>query len=173
MSWLPYDNASLTNRIDLTVNSLALFVESEDDFKDIYDIFMDYNDIAVVEQSVVNVGGGVNYTTVDFNTEDVDDWHVPGLESMLTYLNENYQKKNDFTSRVSTKKTNMLNQEINQTYLTKKYKINNNIKKVPIIINNESNFYYIKKSNNNVINSLIRRLDNLQAEVDYLKSQIP
>ena len=39
MSWLPYDNASLTSRIDSTVKSLALFVESEDDFKDIYDIF--------------------------------------------------------------------------------------------------------------------------------------
>jgi len=110
MSWLPYDNASLTNRIDLTVNSIALYVkdENEEDFKDIYDIFMDYNDIAVVEQSVVSVGGGLNYTKIIFNEDDIDDYHVVGLQSMLTYLNDNYQKKNDTSSRVSGKKTNIV-----------------------------------------------------------------
>ena len=153
--------ASLTNRLDIIANSIALYIEDDngvEGVKDIQDIFLNFNDIATVENN-------------KFNDAEIDDFHVPGLYSLIHYLESNYKNineqsiikkiknylnedeyiftKNNITKNINNKNTStFLNQQY-FTNITKKnytnYVVNKTIKKVPNYINIENNFYYIKK----------------------------
>ena len=71
--------ASLTNRLDIIANSIALFIEDDngvEDVKDIQDIVLNFNDVAIVENN-------------KFNDAEIDDFHVPGLYSLIHYLESN------------------------------------------------------------------------------------
>ena len=67
MPWLPNDSASLTNRVDIVANSIHLYTSRNDDVQDIHDVFLPVNDIAVLQEETVTVGGGYPYTRVIFD----------------------------------------------------------------------------------------------------------
>ena len=168
MPWLPNDSASLTNRVDLVANSISRYTHTDDDVQNINDLFLPYTDIAVVQEETVNVGGGYHYTRVVFNENEVDDWHVPSVLSMVSYLDDNYLKKGDSSAAGYRKTLNVVHQEVHDTQVKKKYSINNTIKRVPMIINIENNFYYVKKKDT----ALMQQVISLVAEVETLKSRI-
>ena len=161
--------------------------------KNIRDLFLKYEDIAQSYDQSVQVGGGWFYNKVLWEEDKIDDWHIPGLESLLRYLENTYKKIDDNTANnivkgksVSvinqdnisnhlvkkayfiTKKLSMINQDNISTTVSKKYNVNNNIKRVPMMINVENNFYYIKKNNN----ALVQQINNLTAEIQNIKSHL-
>ena len=113
MSWLPSDNASLTNRVDLLCNSLSLFVheDGKEDVRDVQDIFLNYGSIARSEEEVVPIGGGYTYTQTAFPEEDITDWKVPGLSSLLRVLDNTVRKKPDDMANRLPKKISYFNNE--------------------------------------------------------------
>ena len=140
MSWLPRDNSSSTNRVDLLCNSLSLFTHEDgvEDVKSIDEIFVGYGDIATAEEEVVPIGGGYSYTQTVFPPEDVTDWKVPGLASLLRFLNDTFTKKADDITRRFLKKITYFNQENNHTQVTKRVEIKYIIKRTPCIVNVEN-----------------------------------
>ena len=66
----------------------------EEEIKNIEDIFSKYKNISTVEDVIVPIGGGLSYT-VKQRVEPVTDSRVPGLSSLLDYLNTNYRRIDD------------------------------------------------------------------------------
>ena len=62
----------------------------------------------------------------------------------------------------------MINQDNISTTVSKKYNVNNNIKRVPIMINIENNFYYVKKNNT----ALLQQINDLTVEIQNIKSHL-
>ena len=166
MPWLPNDSASLTNRVDLVANSISIYTSANDDVQNIHDVFLPLNDIAVLQEETVNVGGGYHYTRVIFDENEVDDWHVPSVLSMVNYFDDYYQKKSDSATSGYRKVLNVVHQDVNDLQVKKTYKVNNVIKRTPVVIHIENNFYYIKKRDN-----LAKQVADLAAEVQLLKSR--
>ena len=164
MPWLPNDNASLTNRVDLVANSISLYTTSNDDVKNINDVFIPYADIAVLQEETIHIGGGYHYTRVIFDENDVDDWHVPSVLSVVNFLDENYAKKSDGAASGYKKTLNVVHQEVHDTQVKKTITVNNSVKRTPVVINIENNFYYVKKND--------AALARLTAEVESLKSRM-
>ena len=92
----PHNGTSLTGVIDLTVHSISLFDEANDEPKNIKDTFMAKNEISVAEPIEVQIDetGNKFITMYQFNG-DINDSKVPGLESVLNYMNENFFSKDD------------------------------------------------------------------------------
>lgn len=167
MPWLPNDSASLTNRVDLVANSISIYTSTSDDVQNIHDIFLPVNDIAVLQEETVNVGGGYHYTRVIFDENEVDDWHVPSVLSMVNYLDDYYQKKGDGATSGYKKVLNVVHQEVNDMQVKKTYRVNNTVKRTPVVVNIENNFYYVKRKDS----FLAQQVAELAAEVELLKSR--
>ena len=114
----PHNSVSLTGLIDISANSISLIQLNDDlgeeEIKNIEDIFLKYKNISTVVDVTVPIGGGLSYTVKQW-VEPVTDNRVPGLSSLLDYLNTNYRRIDD--DSIIT----------NNYYITKKY--NNTIHK--------------------------------------------
>ena len=175
-TWInPLNKVSLTGLVDITANSISLIGYNEDGEEGIthlLDLFVMYKNISSVEDVQVPIGGG-QYYTIKAWVGTTDDLHVPGLESLIEYLQTNYRAIDDdsiLNNYYTVNKTYQQNTHMHNDYnylktthqniknlkettlktdeftYNKKNIINNiTIKKVPIYLNIEYNFYYIKK----------------------------
>ena len=94
----PHNSVSLTGLIDIAANSISLIQLNEDlgeeEIKNIEGIFLTYKNISTVVDVTVPIGGGLSYTVKQW-VEPVTDNRVPGLSSLLDYLNTNYRRIDD------------------------------------------------------------------------------
>ena len=126
-----HNEASLIGRNDIIAdtilvdkvlaNQIKILNNTEEDI-DINDIYLNNDDIAQSYQETVPIGGGLFYNRVRFHDEDITDRKIPGLQSLLEYLSNNYELKNTSTSNSNNKNRliNIINNEINNSY-HKKY----------------------------------------------------
>ena len=94
----PHNSVSLTNLIDITANSVSLLrideATDEQAVDNILDIFLSYENISIIRDRIVEIGGGLSYTLKEF-VGDITDTQVAGLKSILEYLDSNYRKIDD------------------------------------------------------------------------------
>ena len=89
---------SLTGLIDVYANSLNLIDYSSQTSEDIWNIFVNVQNISTVRDIIVQLGGGLSFTKTEFIPnidETFDDNHIPGLNWLLKYLRLNYRKLDD------------------------------------------------------------------------------
>ena len=91
----PGHAASLTNIIDVTAHSISLFQEHEQP-KHITDIFIPQTSISIAEPIDVRIDElGYNIIHMYQLIGIINDEQVPGLESILNYMNEYLFSKDD------------------------------------------------------------------------------
>ena len=91
----PRNVASLTNIIDVTAHSISLFQEDEQS-KNTYEIIIPQTSISIAEPTDVQIdelGNGIiqMYQPIGI----ISDEKVPGLESILNHMRENFFRKDD------------------------------------------------------------------------------
>ena len=86
-------------------------------------IFLNYGNIATSEEEVVPIGGGYTYTQTVFPEDDVTDWKVPGLASLLRFLDNTFRKKSEDTANRILKKISYSNNEANHNQFTKRIEV--------------------------------------------------
>ena len=90
----PNNGTSLTGIIDITAHIISLI--GENDSKNANDIFIPKRDISISEPINVQINeNGDNVITMYQFVGDISDNKVPGLESVLTYMNENFFSKDE------------------------------------------------------------------------------
>ena len=90
----PNNGTSLTGIIDITAHSISLI--GENDSKNSNEIFIPKTAISISEPiDVQKDENGDNVITMYQFVGDINDNKVPGLESVLTYMNENFFSKDE------------------------------------------------------------------------------
>ena len=84
-----HNGTSLIGIIDITAHSISLFQENGQP-KNILDILFPYGDIAIAELVDVQINDLGNTIQMYQFIGDINDTKVPGLESVLNYINENF-----------------------------------------------------------------------------------
>lgn len=154
-SWLN-GSVTLTGLLDVYANTLNLIDYDDEPQTNILAIFFPYKNISGLTTENVPIGGGLYYTRKIFvpNADlTYDDLHLPGLKSLLEYLDFNFRRKDD-DSIVNNYNTinNKYNLRIHNDdyYVSQKKIINNNFitnntnKQFNYSYNNED-YYDIKK----------------------------
>ena len=86
----PRNGASLTHIIDVTAHSISLFQENEQT-KSIYELFIPQTSKTIAELIGVQIDElGNNIFQMYQLIGIINGGEVPGLESFLSYMNENY-----------------------------------------------------------------------------------
>ena len=97
-TWLnPCNKVSFTGAVDITADSIRLFTINEDgqeEITNVLNLFLMYDNISIVEDVNVSLGGGQYYTIKQW-VGTIDDSHIPGLQSMIDYLQANYRAIDD------------------------------------------------------------------------------
>ena len=97
-TWInPLNKVSLTGSIDITADSIRLIIINENEQEEIINVlnlFLMYDNISSVEDVQVPLGGG-QYYTIKAWVGTIDDLHIPGLESLIEYLQANYRSIDD------------------------------------------------------------------------------
>ena len=164
-AWLnPYNNISCNNLIDITADSIRLITindNGEEEIKNVLDLFLLYSNISTVIDVNIPIGGGLYYTMKEW-VGTISDDKIPGLASLIEYLNTNFRKINDdsiinnyYNTTINKHENVSNNQEYNyhnHKYITQK-KFNEQI-----IQNNDYNYHnhkYItqKKFNEQIIHN--------------------
>ena len=142
---------SLTGVVDIIANNISLFLDNGT-VKNINDIFINENDISTAEPYDVQIDENGNTIQMYQFTGNIDDTKIPGLESILNYMNENLFSKDE--------------PAVNENYynITKKH-FNEDIQNIYNIDKSKTfnikhhrytdDYYYNKKQfiNNNIINN--------------------
>ena len=94
----PYNNhnaLNLTGVVEITADTISLILNenNETEIKDILNILLRYENIEPAAQTKVHIGGGQSY--YEYTFPNASDTKVAGLQSMLTYLDENYRNNDD------------------------------------------------------------------------------
>ena len=145
------NTASLTGLIELTANSISLYDQSVSSKpENIKNIFTPISNISVAEPVEVQIDElGQNVITMYQFIGDINDTKIPGLESLLNYMNENFYSKDEpainehhyhITKKQYNEETHNIynidksktfnvknNRFLNEQYFTKKQYINNSI----------------------------------------------
>ena len=91
----PNNSVSLTGIVNITADKISLIQVNDDlgveEIKNIENIFLQYQNISTVEDITVQIGGGLSYTVKQW-IDPVTDERVPGLSSLLDYLNTTYRR---------------------------------------------------------------------------------
>ena len=121
----PNNGTSLTGVIDVTAHNIYLF-QRDGTVKHILDILFPCGDIAIAELVDVQIHElGNNVIQLYQFVGDINDKRVPGLESILYYISENFFRKAD--------------PAVNEhSYYIKKHLIPNTMKNIIAINNNIS-----------------------------------
>ena len=97
-AWLnPYNSISCNNLIDITADSIRLITindDGEEEIKNVLDLFLLYSHISTVTDVNIPIGGGLYYTLKEW-VGTISDNKIPGLASLIEYLNTNFRKVND------------------------------------------------------------------------------
>ena len=101
-TWInPLNKVSLTGSVDITADSIRLIVYNEDagqeEITNVLSLFLMYDNISVVEDVNISLGGGQYYTIKQW-VGTIDDNHIPGLQSLIDYLQANYRAIDDVTT---------------------------------------------------------------------------
>ena len=192
-----YNTVNITGLIDITANIIKLISINENDeeqIANILDLFVQFNNISTVIDVQIPIGGGLTYTLKQW-VSPISDERVPGLASLIDYLETNYRRINDdsvinnnynITKRINnitkqehynyhkhqniTQKYYTQHIHNNDTYTYKKDVTNRNIthKTLPNYIHTENNYTYIKHNNTTLLN----QIQNLQNQINDLQTQI-
>jgi len=153
----PHNGTSLTGVIDLTVHSISLFDEANDEPKNIKDTFMAKNEISVAEPIQVQIDEtGNNFITMYQFTSDINDDKVPGLESLLNYMNENFFSKdspavNNHEYHVTKKQYTEETHNIYNIDKSKSYNIKHNL------YTDDHHYHKKQNINNSIINNITKK----------------
>ena len=90
----PNNRTSLTGIIDFTAHNIYL-IQEDGTVKNILDILFAYGNIAVAELVDVQLNEFGPVTQMYQFIGDINDNRVPGLESILNYIDENFFNKAD------------------------------------------------------------------------------
>ena len=85
---------SLTGVVDIIANSISLF-QDNGAVKNINDIFINENDISTAEPYDVAIDELGNTIQMYQFLGEISDTKIPGLESILNYMNENFFSKDE------------------------------------------------------------------------------
>ena len=85
---------SLTGIVDITANSISLFLDNGQP-KNIEDIFINKNDISRAQPYDVPIDENGNVVQMYQFLGEISDTKIPGLESILNYINDNFFSKAD------------------------------------------------------------------------------
>ena len=85
---------SLTGIVDITANSISLFLDNGQP-KNIEDIFINKNDISSAQPYDVPIDENGNVVQMYQFLGEMSDTKIPGLESILNYINDNFFSKAD------------------------------------------------------------------------------
>ena len=83
--------------IDITADSIRLITindDGEEEIKNVLDLFLLYSHISTVTDVNIPIGGGLYYTLKEW-VGTISDDKIPGLASLIEYLNTNFRKVND------------------------------------------------------------------------------
>ena len=84
--------------MDITADSIRLIVYNEDtgqeEITNVLSLFLMYDNISIVQDVNVSLGGGQYYTIKQW-VGTIDDNHIPGLQSLIDYLQANYRAIDD------------------------------------------------------------------------------
>ena len=196
----PHHTVNLTGLIDITAIVLKLIAIDENDDEQItkiLDLFVQFNNISTVIDVQVPIGGGLTYTLKQW-VSPISDQPVPGLASLIGYLQQNYHRIDDDSIinnyyNISKLINNITTQEnvnyhkhqnISQKYYTKhihtndtytynKYITHTNItnESVPNYIHTENSYTYIKHDNTTLLNQIHKiqnQIENLQTKINNL-----
>ena len=149
----PHNGTSLTGIVDITAHSISLFDEANDEPQNIKNTFLNKNKISIAEPYDVQIDEtGNNFITMYQFKGKITDDRVPGLESLLNYMTENFFSKdepavNEHHYHITKKQ---YNEDIHNIYnidKSKTYNIKNNrytdehyYNKKQFITNNLTNF---------------------------------
>ncbi len=172
-----WNNVDLLGVIDITANTVKFIQYDEDgkqEIKNILDLFLQYPNIETLKYRDIQIGGGLFYTESYF--DNVVDTQIPGLASLLEYLQEHYRRNDDdsiINNHYTINRRYRINENMEFPIFTKK-KINNiknyftteehgditkNIKKNLILnIADENIGYY--KTKNDINNSIKNYVNN-------------
>ena len=83
------NHASLTNLIEIIAHSVTLFQDEK--LTNIFELLINQNNISIAEPVEIQIDElGNNVTTMYQFVGDTNDNKVPGLESILNYINNNF-----------------------------------------------------------------------------------
>ena len=93
----PYNTVNLTGLIDITANVIKLISIDEnydEQITNILDLFVQFNNISTVIDVTYPLGGGLTYTVKEW-IQPISDTRVPGLQSLISYLDTNFRRIDD------------------------------------------------------------------------------
>lgn len=159
MSVLP---PSLSGVVEILAHKISLirFENGEQRIRDIEELFLSIHAIQSITTQQVNIGGGLSYT--EYVWPNPSDSVIPGLQSLLTYLQNTYRRNDDdsIINRYYTIHKRIRNQFLqDNTQFTKQirntnivnnyqaiYETQRRIKK--LAIENHEAVFNVKKTNN-------------------------
>ena len=152
----PHNGTSLTGIIDLTVHSISLFQEN-DEPENIKNTFIHNDNISIAEPYDVQIDEtGNNFITMYQFTGNISDNMVPGLESLLNYMNENFYNKdepavNNHEYHVTKKQYTEETHNIYNIDKSKSYNIKHNL------YTDEQHYHKKQNINNSIINNITKK----------------
>ena len=124
----PNNRTSLTGIIGFTAHNIYL-IQEDGTVKNVLDILFPYGDIAVAELVDVQLNDLGPVIQMYQFIGDINDEGVPGLESILNYINENLNKTDPAVNGHSYYITKAFNTQYNENIIT----INNHISHIMLI----------------------------------------
>ena len=167
----PNNRTSLTGIIDFTAHNIYL-IQEDGTVKNILDILFAYGNIAVAELVDVQLNEFTVTQMYQFIGE-INDNRVPGLESILNYIDENFFNKTDpavnnyhyYISKTFNTQNNEEHYYNKQQYITNN--VNNHIIKKDFIYNNEQVLNIRKEYSPKIYNSTSYR-----TVLDYVENNL-
>jgi len=168
----PNNRTSLTGIIDFTAHNIYL-IQEDGTVKNILDILFAYGDIAVAELVDVQLNELGPITQMYQFIGGINDNRVPGLESILNYIDENFFNKADpavnehnyYITKTFNTQYNEEHYYNKQQYITNN--VNNHIIKKDFIYNNEQVLNIRKEYSPKIYNSTSYR-----TVLDYVENNL-
>ena len=161
-TWInPLNKVSLTGSVDITADSIRLIVYNEDtgqeEITNVLSLFLMYDNISVVEDVNISLGGGQYYTIKQW-VGTIDDNHVAGLQSLIDYLQANYRAIDDDSIVNNYYTINKTYHDTINTYNDYNYSktVQQTLKKFTTYNTNTNEFNYTKKNIVNNINNTFK-----------------
>ena len=174
-TWInPLNKVSLTGSVDITADSIRLIVYNEDtgqeEITNVLSLFLMYDNISVVEDVNVSLGGGQYYTIKQW-VGTIDDNHIPGLQSLIDYLQANYRAIDDESIVNNYYTINKTQHDTINTYNDYNYNktVQQTTKNFKTYNTNTNEFNYTKKNIVNNISNTFKDYNYKTDEFNYHK----
>ena len=172
-TWInPLNKVSLTGSVDITADSIRLIVYNEDtgqeEITNVLSLFLMYDNISVVEDVNISLGGGQYYTIKQW-VGTIDDNHIPGLQSLIDYLQANYRAIDDDSIINNYYTINKTQHDTINAYNEYNYHktVQQTIKSFRTYNANTNEFNYTKKNIVNNISNIVKDYNYKTDEFNY------